>query len=221
MTPPTGLPTRFAGWISSGCCCRCVRTSLCRPTITRGTSIFCDFATHGPSHGSGSGRQPYAHYGSSRVRAGAGRFNTDHCLWLALMPPGAFAALAPLAALPPGVAAVAWTLVSALSIVVIIAAIMRMAQLERGTLVGWIFIAAAVASAPIQTLLAVGQISLPVIALIVAALAMPRTGATLCRCDARRGAASKPQLALRSLWFLFFKRGACSAWRFGRAWRGR
>src|SRR5687768_18158987 len=83
------------------------------PISVRGHWNLCDFASPWASSRLWlTGQNPYANerlwdtWITSR-----GAFETDHDFWLALMPPAAYATLAPLAALPAGAAAALWLLV--------------------------------------------------------------------------------------------------------------
>ena len=151
-------------------------------------------------------------YDSSRLwdtwAASRGAFDTDHTFWVALMPPGAYAALAPLAALPAGVAGVAWLLVSAASVFAILACTLSLARIPPRSLTAWLFIAAALASAPLQTIVTVGQLSLPVIALAILAMWLARGGRdVLAGLALGLAAAVKPQLvAPFFLYYAFFAR---------------
>lgn len=134
-----------------------------------------------------------------------GAFETDRDFWVALMPPGTWPLLAPLAAMPAGVATCAWGLLSILSVIVMLRAVLALARISATSLTGWLVIAAALASAPVQTLVAAGQISLPVIAMIFLALWCARERRDrLCGVLLGVALAIKPQLATPFLaWFVF------------------
>jgi hypothetical protein len=140
--------------------------------------------------------------------ASRGAFDTDHTFWVALMPPGAYAVLAPFAALPAGVAGVVWLLVSAASVFAILACTLSLARIPAGSLTAWLLVAAALASAPVQTIVTVGQLSLPVIALAILAMWLARGGRDLLAGLALGlAAAVKPQLvAPFFLYYAFFAR---------------
>lgn len=116
--------------------------------------------------------------------------------WYGLLPPGAYVVLAPLAAMPAWAASVAWLALSVLAIFASLSVALSLAHVRASSLNGWIVISAALASAPFQTLLAVGQCSLFVVSLILLSIWCAQRGR-----DARAGillavaAALKPQLA--------------------------
>src|SRR5688500_7636226 len=180
------------------------------PISVRGHWNLCDFASPWASSRLWlTGQNPYANerlwdtWITSR-----GAFETDHDFWLALMPPAAYATLAPLAALPAGAAALAWLLVSAASVFTILACTLSLARIRPRSLTAWLFVAAALASAPIQTVVAVGQLSLPVVALAILALWLARGGRdVLAGLALGLATAVKPQLvAPLLLYYLFFAR---------------
>jgi hypothetical protein len=149
--------------------------------------------------------------------ASRGAFETDHEFWTALNAPGAYAALAPLAALPAGVAGLAWLAISAASIAAILAAALSLARIPPRSLAAGLVVALALASAPVQTILTVGQLSLPVIALCFVAMRLARDGSDGSDGSDRRDGlagvalgialAVKPQLATPLvLYFLLLSR---------------
>lgn len=186
------------------------------PIDRKGTLNLCDFANHwGSARLLVTGQNPYpAPIPNGKDEAyrawisSPGAFETDHVFWLALLPPGALVVLAPLASMPAGSATFAWGIISLVSIVAIIAAPLKLARIPFRSLTGALIGALALLSAPVHTLVSVGQISLPVIAMILLTL--------WCARDARNilaglllgiAAACKPQLAAPFfLWFLCFGR---------------
>ena len=186
------------------------------PVSLRGHWNLCDFASPWASARLWlTGQNPYdnARLWDTWV-ASRGAFETDHEFWTALNAPGAYAALAPLAALPAGAAGVAWLAISAASIVAILAAALSLARIPPRSLAAALIVALALASAPVQTVLTVGQLSLPVIALCFVAMRLARDG--IDGNDRRDGLAGvalgialavKPQLAAPLvLYFLLLSR---------------
>jgi hypothetical protein len=148
------------------------------PLSVRGHWNLCDFASPWASARLWlTGQNPYdnARLWDTWITS-HGAFETDHDLWLALNAPGAYAALAPLAALPAGLAGGAWLGLCVAAVVVILGCALSLARVRLRSLTAWLVIAAALASAPVQTILAVGQLSLPVIGLCFVAMCLARDG---------------------------------------------
>lgn len=168
------------------------------PLSVRGHWNLCDFASPWASARLWlTGQNPYdnARLWDTWI-ASRGAFQTDHDLWLALNAPAACAALGPLAALPAGAASIAWLVLCAASVVGILRCALSLAGVPGRSLTAWLVISAALASAPVQTILAVGQLSLPVIALCFVAIQLARGGRDVAAGLALGFAvAVKPQLA--------------------------
>ena len=167
------------------------------PLSVRGHWNLCDFASPWASARLWlTGQNPYD---NARLwdtwAASRGAFDTDHEQWLALNAPGAYAAIAPLAALPAGVAGAAWLGVCAASVIAILGCALSLARVPARSMTAWLVISAALVAAPVQTALAVGQLSLPVIALCLGAMWLARGGReTAAGLALGVAAAVKPQL---------------------------
>jgi len=177
------------------------------PVSIKGHANLCDFASPWASSRLWlTGQNPYDNslLWDTWIKS-RGAFDTEHSFWLALMPPGAYAALSPIGALPAGPAAGAWLIISAVSVFVILATTLSLARIPIQSLTAWLFIAGALAMAPVQTVVAVGQLSLPVIALLFAAMWLARDNRDLLAGIALGVAgAIKPQLvAPFFLYYLF------------------
>ena len=168
------------------------------PLSVRGHWNLCDFASPWASARLWlTGQNPYdnARLWDTWI-ASRGAFQTDHDLWLALNAPGAYAALAPLAAMPAGVAGVAWLALCVASVVTVLRCALSLARIPGTSLTAWLVISAALASAPVQTILAVGQLSLAIVALCFVAMLLARRGREVTAGLALGFAiAVKPQLA--------------------------
>ena len=99
-----------------------------------------------------------------------GPFDAPLDYWYGLLPPGAYVVLAPLAALPAWAAALAWLALSAGAIAVCVSVALSLANIRPNSLNAWLLTGAALAAAPFQALLAVGQVSLFAVALILLAV---------------------------------------------------
>ncbi len=140
--------------------------------------------------------------------SGPGAVHTSMEQWWGLLPPGAYVVLAPVAALPPGAALAVWLVVCVASIAVSVGAVMSLAGIRANSLTGWLLIAGAVAAAPFQTLLAVGQASLPAVAMILLAMWCATRGRDVAAGVLLAVATSlKPQLGLPfCLFYLVYRR---------------
>jgi hypothetical protein len=180
------------------------------PVDVRGNFNLCDFAQHYAAARLWLiGNNPYDN-GSLTIAwqaSAPGPVTVPLDYWYGLLPPGAYVVLAPLAALPAWAAAAVWLALSILAIAASLAVALSLANTRASSLNGWIIISAALASAPFQTLLAVGQCSLFVVALILLTIWCAQRGH-----DARAGillavaASLKPQLAAPfGLFYLCFR----------------
>lgn len=179
------------------------------PVSVRGHVNLCDFASPWASARLlVAGENPYQ---NDRLWptwiTSPGAFETDHDFWLALMPPGALALLAPLTVFPASVAAVLFLALSVASVAVIILSVLQLAPHKPGPLAACFTVALFLASAPLQTALTVGQLSLPVAAMIFGALCLLHNNRALAAAVILGVAtAMKPQLAAPFFfWFVFFR----------------
>jgi hypothetical protein len=192
---------RWAGWALVGMLLAFALAHLLvrGPLDVKGNFNLCDFAQHYSAARLWLvGQNPY-HNPSLTIAwqaSAPGVVNVPMDHWYGLLPPGASVVLAPLAVMPAWAASVAWVALSAVAIGACLAVALSLANIRAGSLNGWILISAALASAPYQTLFAVGQCSLFAVTLILLGIWCAQRGH-----DARAGillavaASLKPQLA--------------------------
>jgi hypothetical protein len=125
--------------------------------------------------------------------------------WTSVLPPSAFPLVAPLAVLPVAFAVWAWVVLLLGGVGVIIGSVLSLANLSGWR--AWMFAAVAVAFAPVQALLMLGQTSLPTIALIFLSIERSRRGHhVLAGVLLGLGACFKPQLAVPFIaWFTIMR----------------
>jgi hypothetical protein len=140
------------------------------------------------------GTNPYDNANLNAVfRAAGGEKPLD----LSLNPPVTFVVLAPLAALPWGVAEKAWTLLNVLLTGLCLLVGTRLAGLRLGQRRTTFFLAFALALAPFHTAISQGQLTVVVTALVVLALAVELRGkAALAGVALGLATAMKPQMGL-------------------------
>jgi hypothetical protein len=169
------------------------------PVDLRGNVNLCDYANHYSAARLWLiGQNPYDNDALTVAwRASApGPFDAPLDHWYGLLPPGAYVVLAPLAALPAWAATLAWLALSAVAIAACIFVALSLANIRWNSLNAWILVGAALAAAPFQTLLAVGQVSLFAVALILLAVWCAQRGRSAHAGVLLAVAASfKPQLA--------------------------
>ncbi len=201
---------RYLGWLTvSALLVFAAAHAMWRgPVSVKGHKNLCDFASPWASaHLWVTGQNPYD---TDRLwptwTNSPGAFDTSHEFWLALMPPAAYLLLAPLGAMPAGVATLVYLALSAAFVYAIISTVLVLARLRTNSLGGWLLISAALASAPLQTVVSVGQLSLPVMALTLLAVRAARDErALLAGVLLGLAGAIKPQLAAPFfLYMLFF-----------------
>lgn len=180
------------------------------PIDVSGNFNLCDFANHYASARMWLiGGNPYDRTALPVVwqASGPGAVRTLMEEWYGLLPPGAFVIFAPVAAMPAGIAIAMWLLLSVACIAVCLLSVLSFTHLRAGSLKGMFLISGSLAAAPFQTLAAVGQVSLPAIAMLLLAIWCSQRGR-----DAWAGlligaaAALKPQLAAPfALFFLLYR----------------
>jgi hypothetical protein len=143
------------------------------PVDLNGNVNLCDLATHYASARLWLvGADPYdrALMPVAWQASGWGATPQDFRQWWSLLPPGGLVVLAPLAALPPGIAMIVWGIGGIGLFAAAISSVLWLANFRANTLSAWLVISAAAASAPFQTLYAVGQASFICVAAILVAL---------------------------------------------------
>jgi alpha-1,2-mannosyltransferase len=169
------------------------------PVDVKGNVNLCDYANHYSAARLWLiGQNPYDNAALTIAwRASApGPFDAPMDYWYGLLPPGAFVALAPLAALPAWAATLAWLALSAGAVAACVFVALALANVRPNSLNAWVLTGAALAAAPFQTLVAVGQVSLFAVALILLAIWCAQRGKSAHAGVLLAVAASfKPQLA--------------------------
>ncbi len=178
------------------------------PIDHRGTLRMYDFAMHYSSAQSWlNGHNPYDNklLWTAWLERGGRAEGMMPDIWLSVLPPSSFVVFAPLALLPARVAVVAWICLSLAMVALMLWAVIALTGL-RGAWAG-LFVAGALASAPIQTLVTVGQASLPSIALILLAIERAMRGKPIVAgLLLGLSACLKPQLALPFAAYFAFAR---------------